>query len=117
MGFHCATAAGGLDAMAQLRETDFDVVLTDLNMPGMDGIELLRQMQETGIRAVPIMLSGSKQVSQAIEASQRGAFDFMEKPTKMDKVRQVIARALKHRRVVRHAQAMSDLAGPAVTNE
>ncbi len=109
-GYSCTPACDGLDALEKLRAAEFDIVLCDLKMPRMDGIALLREIEKAKIDTVPIVLSGHGQIAQAVETTKYGAFDFIEKPAGVDVVRNVIERALKHRRIVRHAHTMSHLA-------
>ncbi len=79
-GIRILTATGGQEALAQLRDTPADLVITDLVMPGMSGIDVLRQVKkdypETGV----YILSGRGTIDLAIEALRAGAYDFLEKP-------------------------------------
>ncbi|HHH76639.1 MAG TPA: response regulator [Phycisphaerae bacterium] len=109
-GYSCSCAEDGLEAIAKLREVEFDVVLSDLLMPKMDGLALLDAIKEENLDVVPVILSGHNQISQAVEAIKRGAFDFIQKPTDANSVCVTVTKALKHREIKRHARAMSDLA-------
>ena len=110
-GFACTMAADGLEALETMAKAEFDVALIDLKMPRMDGIALLCAIEERGIDTVPVILSGTGQISEAVEAIKHGAFEFLEKPTVIDVVRRTIEWALMHRKIVQHARAMSRLAG------
>jgi len=111
LGYRCATAADGREGLEKTREDDFDVALVDLKMPGMDGLGLLEAIEQAGLDTVPIVLSGHAQISEAVEATKHGAFDFIEKPAAMETIRGTIARAIRHRRALRRARVMAGLAG------
>ena len=79
-GYHVITAADGSQALAQLEAEAVDVVLCDLRMPGMDGLELLPQLaaRQPGVTIILMSAYGSEEL--AIEALQRGAHDYLAKP-------------------------------------
>jgi PAS domain S-box-containing protein len=110
MACRCATAGDGQEGLRELRGEEFDVVLIDLKMPRMGGLEMLTAMAQEGIEAVPVVLSGHGNVSRAVEATKLGAFDFLEKPASAETIRGTVERALKHRRLLRQARAMTCLA-------
>ena len=79
-GWETAVAGSAAIALEKIEEKPFDVILTDVRMPGMDGIELLSKLRETG-RLIPVvMMSGHATIETAVEAVRLGAFDFIEKP-------------------------------------
>jgi DNA-binding NtrC family response regulator len=80
-GFEVLTALTGSDALSMSRERDQDVVVLDVKMPGMDGIEVLREIKRTKPLVEVIMLTGYATVPAAIEGMKLGAFDFLLKPT------------------------------------
>lgn len=82
------------DALAAARQSPPDLVLTDLRMPGMDGIALLSALVEGGCTAPVVLLTGHGDVSHAVQAMQLGAEDFLEKPYAAEHLLSVIARAL-----------------------
>lgn len=79
-GLRVATAPGGVEALESLRRERFDVVVTDLRMPGMDGMDLLRAVRELDQTVEVIILTGHPTVDRAIGAMRDGAFDFLVKP-------------------------------------
>lgn len=82
-GYRVRTAANGIDALVRLKQQPFDVVVTDLKMPGLDGLELLTQIEDTSPTVEVIFLSGHATTDAAIAALRRGrAFDFLLKPLK-----------------------------------
>jgi len=93
-GYSCALASDGVDALAQLRSLHPSLVLLDIWMPGMDGIETLRRMKAAHPETPVIMMSGHATISTAIKATKVGASDFIEKPLELDLVLNAIRRAL-----------------------
>jgi UDP-3-O-[3-hydroxymyristoyl] N-acetylglucosamine deacetylase len=93
-GYSCAHACDGADALAQLQSIRPSLVLLDIWMPGMDGIETLRRMKAARPETPVIMMSGHATISTAIKATKFGASDFIEKPLELDLVLNAIRRAL-----------------------
>ena len=110
LGYACAPAAGGAKALEAFEEDDYDIAFIDLVMPDMDGMALLRAMNEADLDTVPVVLSGRATVSTAVEAMKCGAFDCMGKESDMGILRSTVERAATHRRVKRHARQMSEMA-------
>ena len=110
LGYSCKTAGDGIEGLEELAKGDFDVVLSDLRMPRLDGLGLLKEIEDHAFDVVPIILSGYGQISQAVEATKRGAFDFIEKPGSAEIIGRTIDRAMRHLRIVRHAREMEGLA-------
>jgi len=93
-GHETSSAESGEEAVLKLEAEPFDVVFTDLKMPGMDGIELLKAIRGKHPRTVVIVITGYATVSTAVEAMKEGAFDYIPKPFKPDEVRLLAGRAL-----------------------
>ncbi len=89
----------GKEALVQLRETEFDVVLTDLRLDDLDGIEILRETQKLWPDTVSIMLTGYASLESAVTALRSGAYDYLIKPSDVDELRATIGRALERRRL------------------
>jgi YesN/AraC family two-component response regulator len=87
------------EALAALRHQEFDLVLTDLVMPEMDGIALLRAAQEMDANIVGIVMTGHGSIDTAVEAMKGGALDYILKPFKLSVIVPVLARALTVRRL------------------
>src|SRR5258706_6326131 len=81
-------------ALAVLREQEFDLVLTDLMMPEMDGIALLRAALEIDSNLVGIVMTGHGAIDTAVDAMKTGALDYILKPFKLSAILPVLARAL-----------------------
>ena len=95
-GHRVLTAKSGAEALTKL--DDAETVVTDLSMPGMDGIELLRTLNERGYRLPAIMITGNSDVHMAVEAMKSGASDFIEKPLGGADLLAGVARALEQSR-------------------
>jgi two-component system nitrogen regulation response regulator NtrX len=79
-------ATSGEEALALLADTPADLVLLDVGLPGMDGIETLKRITAAWPNTAVVMISGQGSVSTAVEATRRGAYDFLEKPLSKDRV-------------------------------
>ena len=88
-----ATALSGAEALEQLEGREIDVVVLDLQMPGVDGIQVLRTIKERKPLIEVIMLTGHATVETAIEGMKLGAFDFLIKPTETEELLEKIGRA------------------------
>jgi len=99
-------AESGEDALERLRDEEFDVVLLDLKMPGMGGMEALRRIRESGAGAEIVVLTGHPDVTTAIEAMKLGAYDYLTKPFKLAEVEVVLRRAAERRRLTRENAAL-----------
>ena len=93
-GYECALACDGADALAQLLTIHPSLVILDIWMPGMDGIETLRRMKAAQPETPVIMMSGHATISTAVKATRCGASDFIEKPLELDLLLNAIRRAL-----------------------
>lgn len=92
-----ASAANGPDALALQEEFRPDVTLLDVKMPGTNGLEVLAQMRDVDPMAVVVMISGHGTIDTALEATRRGAFDFLEKPLDTERLLVTIRNALEVR--------------------
>jgi DNA-binding response OmpR family regulator len=98
-GYDAHGVTSGADALAALRAGPFDLVLTDLMMPGLDGIQLLKAAQEIDPDVVVILMTGQGTIQTAVEALKGGAFDYLLKPFKLHALLPVLTRALEVRRL------------------
>jgi two-component system, NtrC family, response regulator HydG len=112
MGHRALLAAGGEDGLAQLKAAgEVDFVITDLRMEGMDGVEVLRQVQKRDPDAPIMIITAFGTVETAVEAMKLGAFDFLTKPFAPEVVRLKVERALElctSRRARRRLEAHND---------
>ena len=86
----------GMQALKAFHEDKFDLIITDLRMPNMDGMHLLKHIREDDPRATVIMITGYGTVNTAVEAMKLGAFDYITKPLKDDLVKLTVERALSY---------------------
>jgi DNA-binding NtrC family response regulator len=92
-GYEVTTASSGPAALKLLRQRPFDVVLTDLRMEKVDGMEVLRRARELDPDLEVILITGYASIDTAIEAMKHGAYHYVAKPFKLDEVRKVVAEA------------------------
>ena len=97
-GLEVDTVENGMKALEQIKQKAYDAVLLDLAMPGMDGIETLKRMLELKPDLQVILLTGKATVEKGVEAVKLGAFEFLEKPAKietlMDRIQTAQARSV-----------------------
>ena len=89
------SCTGGAAGIAKLEKEHFQIVITDLAMPGMDGIDVVRATRRVAPRTASIMLTGHGTIANAVEAVQAGAVDYLTKPFKLDNIRIAIDRVLR----------------------
>lgn len=95
VGFAVDTAEDGVEAIEKVRETGFDLILTDLMMPRMDGLELLKRVKEFQPHINVIIMSGYGTIETAVDAMKHGATDFITKPANSGELLVRVSRALK----------------------
>lgn len=98
-GYETAGFTSGHDALKALGDSQFDVLLTDLAMPGMDGVELLAKALKIDPQLVGILMTGAGTIETAVRAMQAGALDYVLKPLKMSVLLPVLSRAVNVRRL------------------
>lgn len=103
-GYRAATAADGAGALAILGTQSVDVLLTDLKMPGLDGMTLLERVRTDFPEVIVILITAFATVDLAVEAMKKGAYDFLTKPIHLDKLELLLRNALEARRLARENQ-------------
>lgn len=98
-GYQVEISSSGEEALAKFQEQKFDLVLLDLLMPGMDGLEVLKQIKRMDPEAPVIIITAYASVESALTAMKMGAYDYIQKPFKNDELLMTISRALEHRRL------------------
>ena len=96
-GYQCLTAADGLRALALLESERPDLLLTDLKMPGLDGLELLRRAHETDPALPVIVITAFATIESAVAAVKEGAFDYLPKNFSVDQLQLAVERGLRSR--------------------
>lgn len=107
-GFETAAAASGRECLARLAEADFDVVLLDIRMPDLSGLDALEEIVKLTDPPEVIMLTADTSLATGIEAMRRGAYDYLTKPATLDEMETVIRKADEKRRLVRQNIALRD---------
>lgn len=92
----CTTAGSGEEALELIQTEKFNLVLSDIEMSGMNGIELISRIREISPEIVVVMISGSQNIESAIESMRVGAFDYIKKPFQIEQIEITIERAVKH---------------------
>jgi putative two-component system response regulator len=98
-GFPCTTAKDGEEALALLRDGVYAIMLCDIRMPGMDGIQVLERVRVHDPDMVVIMVTALAGLTTALEAIRAGAYDYLTKPFQLEQVTLAVRRALDHRRL------------------
>ncbi len=104
---HAVDAAhSGREALKKVDENEYDVIVLDIMMPGMDGLEVLQQVKERYPDVDVIMVTGLSQVATAVKAMKLGAFDYLSKPFDPDELKHVVDRALEHRQLLQENRSL-----------
>jgi len=98
-GYVVTCAGSGEEALEQVRTREFDIILLDLKMPGIGGMEALRQIRDSGALAEVVILTGHPDVDSAIQAMKLGAYDYLTKPFKLAELEEVLRRAAERKRL------------------
>jgi DNA-binding NtrC family response regulator len=108
MGFDSTSAVSGEEALATLAKSDFDVMLLDIRMPGLSGLDTLREVRKLEDAPEVIMLTADTSLGTGIEAMRLGAYDYLTKPATLDEIEAVIRKADEKRRLVRQNASLRD---------
>lgn len=90
-GYLAETAVDGGDALVKLGRRGFDLVISDIDMPGITGLELLDRVRTMSRRVSVVLMSAREAADGAVEAERRGADAYLAKPFRVDRIRQVVA--------------------------
>lgn len=99
-GYRVDTAENGMEALKKLQESSWDIVLVDIKMPGMDGMELQRHIKKVDSSTIVIIITAYATVDTAVEAMKEGAFDYLSKPIDPDKLSILVRNAVNQRRLL-----------------
>jgi DNA-binding NtrC family response regulator len=108
MGFDSTPAASGEEALQAIARSDFDVMLLDIRMPGLSGLDTLREARKLEDAPEVIMLTADTSLGTGIEAMRLGAYDYLTKPATLDEIEAVIRKADEKRRLVRQNASLRD---------
>lgn len=95
-GHQVAESSSALEALERIKTDSFDVILTDLRMPGMTGLEFIIELERRDARVQVVMVTAYASVETAVAAMRHGAFDYIEKPFSADQLEGLVSRALRH---------------------
>ena len=100
-GFAVTTVYGGREALTAFSSGNFPIVIVDLNMPEVDGMAVLEHVRRTDRTAVAIMITGYGVIDSAVAAINRGAYDYIAKPFKLEELEVVLQRAIQRHRTLK----------------
>jgi len=106
--YDCTTAGSAEEALGRLAGTSYELVVSDITMPGMSGLDMIPHVKRNSPNSVVVMISGMQTVESAIEALRLGAFDYVMKPFDLRQVEAVVTRALEHRDLIVAKQRYED---------
>jgi signal transduction histidine kinase len=98
-GYNVATTTSGKQARTMVRDTEYDLVLSDLRLEDGDGLDVLKAVREHYPETVTIMLTGYASLESAIQALRAGAYDYLVKPSEVEELRATVARGIERRRL------------------
>src|SRR6188768_3410441 len=107
-GYEVARAHDGREGLALLEKIDADVVLTDLRMPGMDGLELLTRIKEIRPEVMVLLMTAYGTVKTAVKAMRLGAEDYLGKPIDVEELEVVLERVLEKKRLLEETQVLRE---------
>ncbi len=108
MGYEIITADNGCDALRLVRESDLDLVITDIKMPGMSGMELLGECKKLKPELPVIMMTAFGTIETAVEAMKSQAYDFITKPFQNEQLKLTVRKALENYRLVKQNRLLSE---------
>jgi DNA-binding response OmpR family regulator len=103
-GVEVALSGDGLEGLEKLAEEPFDILITDINMPRMDGLTLLREARQRYPHILTIIITGYGSLESAIEAIRQGTYDYMQKPFKIDELAVTTRNAVEKIKILKDKQ-------------
>ena len=113
--FDAVPVGSGKEALQVLREVDYDVVLLDIMMPDLSGLEALRQIRQFEDPPEVVMLTADTSLTTGVEAMRHGAYDYLTKPATLDEMEAVIRKADEKRRLLKQNASLRSVARPAAS--
>jgi len=108
VGYQVSAAASGEEALDMMTDQIFDVVLTDIRMPGLTGVELLAKIKDKAPDAIVILMTGYASLGTAVESLRLGAHDYLIKPSSSQDIRQSVARGVERARNLQRRRQLLD---------
>lgn len=97
-GYEVTLANDGQDALSRMHGNAFDLVVTDIKMPGMDGLQLLQEIRKAGSRADVIMVTAYGEVESYLKAMSLGAAEYINKPIRIKELKRIVHKVLTERK-------------------
>ena len=97
LGHVVGTAVDGLDGVAEFKTGNYDVVITDLKMPRMNGLELLKEIKRIRMDTIILVITGYPTIDSSVQAIKMGAYDYITKPFRIEELEIVINNALERK--------------------
>lgn len=116
-GYEVAACASAVEALNRLATAPVEVVVTDLQMPGMNGLEFIAEIGRRQVAAQVLMITAHASVETAVEAMRLGAFDYLEKPFDVTALEQSVSRAIERGRLMTPPAPSSEVRGPAMIGD
>jgi DNA-binding NtrC family response regulator len=110
-GYRVETAPDGAAAARAIEAASFDVILSDIDMPGMNGIQLLKRVRARDLDVPVVLITGNPSVETAIKAMEQGALRYLVKPVELEMLVKVAGDAVRLHRLARAKREALDLAG------
>lgn len=103
-GYEVTEASSGEEALEKVKQISFDLMLTDVKMSGIDGIQLLKMVKHIDMDCIVIVMTGYASVETSVEAMKSGAADYITKPFNIDQIKIVVSKTLEKRRLERESR-------------
>ena len=97
-GYEVTLANNGQDALSRMKNGAYDLVVTDIKMPGMDGLQLLQELRKTGSQADVIMVTAYGEVESYLKAMSLGAAEYINKPIRIKELKRIVHKVLTERK-------------------
>jgi len=108
IGYEVDESSSGEDALEMMGKREYDVILTDIRMPGLTGVDLLKRIKDIAPDAIVILMTGYASLGTAVESLRLGAHDYLIKPSSSQDIRQSVSRGVERARNLRRRRALLD---------
>jgi DNA-binding response OmpR family regulator len=108
IGYNVQEASSGEEALDMMNKQEYDVVLTDIRMPGLTGVELLKRIKEAAPDSIVILMTGYASLGTAVESLRLGAHDYLIKPSSSQDIRQSVAKGVERAHNLKRRRALLD---------
>ncbi|OHB43540.1 MAG: hypothetical protein A2069_06790 [Planctomycetes bacterium GWB2_41_19] len=115
-GYKVKTAMNGQDAIAQIENEPFEIVITDLKMPGMGGLELLQRVQKINPDICVLIITAYSTVESAVNAMKLGAYDYICKPFELEEMKVIIEKAVERQRLLQESRMVKHYKHLSITD-